>query len=119
MTTCSECCLWLVEFLIQSEKISDPHNFDDEDDDDHDPYKPNPPPPPPPTTTGGRGDFGPGGGSNVPGVDTAALGKGDGGGANGEEGVVKEFKRERMKQLFNRHGFNLAVFPGGTVKGKK
>ena len=28
------------------------------------------------------------------------------------------FKRERMKQLFNRHGYNLAVFPGGNIKGK-
>ena len=29
------------------------------------------------------------------------------------------FKRERMKQLFNRHGYNLAVFPGGNIKGRK
>ncbi len=27
------------------------------------------------------------------------------------------FLTERMRQLFNRHGFNLAVFPGGHVKG--
>ena len=30
----------------------------------------------------------------------------------------KSFKKERMKQLFNKHGFNLAIFPGGLVKGK-
>ena len=29
------------------------------------------------------------------------------------------FKKDRMKQLFNKHGFNLAIFPGGLVKGKK
>ena len=34
---------------------------------------------------------------------------------SGDQG---RFKRERMKQLFNRHGYNLAVFPGGNIKGK-
>ena len=28
------------------------------------------------------------------------------------------YKRERMRQLFNRHGYNLAVFNGGHVKGR-
>ena len=27
------------------------------------------------------------------------------------------FRPERMRQLFNRHGFNLGVFPGGHVRG--
>ncbi len=31
----------------------------------------------------------------------------------------EKFKRERMKQLFNRHGFNIAVFPGGNVRGER
>ena len=27
------------------------------------------------------------------------------------------YKTERMRQLFNRHGYNLAIFRGGLVKG--
>jgi len=28
------------------------------------------------------------------------------------------FLTERMKQLFNAHGYNLAIFPGGIIKGE-
>ena len=30
-----------------------------------------------------------------------------------------EFRRDRMRQLFNKHGFNLAIYPGGQVRGEK
>ena len=29
------------------------------------------------------------------------------------------YKTERMRQLFNRHGYNLAILRGGLVKGGK
>jgi hypothetical protein len=38
-------------------------------------------------------------------------------GAAGE--TEEKYRRDRMKQLFNRHGYNLAVFPGGNIKGEK
>lgn len=107
--TCSECCLWLVEFLLQSERITDPHNFDEDEDEDpgHGNGGINGPAAPPTKPQSDDAN------ANVPSIDTAALGKKEG----GEEEGIKEFKRERMKQLFNKHGFNLAVFPGGSVKG--
>ena len=103
--SCSECCLWLVEFLLQSERMTDPKHFDDDDDEytpegDNKPKRPDPPHPNPNAGGGANG---------VPSIDTAALAK--------DDHEIKEFKRDRMKQLFNKHGFNLAVFPGGSVKG--
>ncbi len=43
---------------------------------------------------------------SVPAASTSALTELD-----------ESYRRDRMKQLFNGHGYNLAMFPGGHVKG--
>ena len=111
---CSECCLWLVEFLIESEKVTDPRKYD-EDDEEKEAGDKDPPYSRPEKPVDPRGPKdkpvdprGANSGNVVPGIDTAALAK---------EEEIKVFKRERMKQLFNKHGYNLAIFPGGSILG--
>ncbi len=33
--------------------------------------------------------------------------------------VDEPYRQDRMRQLFNRHGYNLAIFPGGHVRGNQ
>lgn len=87
--SCLDCWEWFVEFVIRCEREGSPY------------LKPKEPVDPSDKSQGN------GSGSKRPSqVETESLSTTD-----------TDFKKERFRQLFNKHGFNLAIFPGGNVRG--
>ena len=93
--TCSDCCEWFIDLIFNSNRENELiDSIADGADDGGDPEE--------------KTKRQPGSNPDVPTDGQIECLKMD----------TRPFKRSRMKQLFNRHGYNLAIFPGGIVKGK-
>lgn len=94
--SCADCFEWLLEVLIGINNYRPPDGADQETEGENEKNKTE-------ENSDDNKDK-----SDVPTVDTSHL---------STSGADYSFKKHRMKQLFNKHGFNLAIFPGGHVRG--